>query len=43
MSKTFRDAQGRFITTSDGLTFLSDERGNPLVDDDGFVTYFCSL
>lgn len=36
---TYRDEEGNYITERDGIKFVSDEHGNELVDEDGFVTY----
>ena len=36
----YRDESGRWITELEsGAAYVSDERGNPLRDDEGFVTY----
>ena len=37
---TYRDERGRLITEDKfGVKFVSDERGNAIVDADGFVTF----
>lgn len=38
--KTYKDEQGRYITEdAAGRKYVSDEHGNPLRDEEGFVTY----
>ena len=38
--KTYRDEKDRWITEdSRGVKFVSDEHGQPLKDEEGFVTY----